>query len=183
MGVVGSGLVKVVLTATDESEQAIRAVNMAASIADKFGSELIIVSALQFDELSSDEIRFAENEFHDQLSDDLRSFDPRTVVPGGISLGQQLTHQAALSRAVHNLLGERRLNNAVARAKSAGAKQISTKLLEGDPATEIVEAATSANADLIVVGRRGRGRTASMLLGSVSARVIELSTGPVMTVP
>jgi len=173
---------KVVLAATDGSEQAQRAVEMAAKIAEKFGSELVIISTLQFDELSPGEIGLAESELRDQLNEELENAKPEIAANGGISLGLQLSQQAALARSVHKLLGERLLYNAKASANANGAKQVRTVLLEGDPATEVVQAADSCGADLIVVGRRGRGRTASMLLGSVSAKVIERTKRPVMTV-
>lgn len=173
---------KLILAATDGSEQAQRAVEMAASVAEKFGADLIIVSSLQFHELTPDEMSLAENEFRDQVNEHLNLTAPELTAPGSMSVGRQLSQQAALSRAIHKLLGDRLLANAEACAKSKGAGRVKTMLLEGEPATAIMETADSLGADLIVLGRRGRGRTASMLLGSVSARVIELSHGAVMTV-
>ena len=43
----------------------------------------------------------------------------------------------------------------------------------GDPAKTILEAARKADADLIVVGNRGRGLVARTLLGSVSSKVAQ----------
>ncbi len=48
---------------------------------------------------------------------------------------------------------------------------IESRILHGDPADKIVRLADEIDADLIVVGTRGRGRIASVLLGSVSAKV------------
>jgi nucleotide-binding universal stress UspA family protein len=45
-------------------------------------------------------------------------------------------------------------------------------LLEGNPAEEIVRVARARDVDLIVLGCRGLGAVASLLLGSVSKRVI-----------
>ncbi|MGC8584435.1 MAG: universal stress protein [Thermoproteus sp.] len=45
------------------------------------------------------------------------------------------------------------------------------KLLEGDPAEEIIKFAKDVRADLIVIGSRGLSRLKRILLGSVSARV------------
>jgi nucleotide-binding universal stress UspA family protein len=54
-------------------------------------------------------------------------------------------------------------------------------VVEGRPATVLVEVAK--NADLLVVGTRGRGGFAGLLLGSVSQRCAEQSSCPVVVVP
>jgi nucleotide-binding universal stress UspA family protein len=53
-------------------------------------------------------------------------------------------------------------------------------VLWGRPATRIVEAAVDLSADLIVVGSRGHGTIASMILGSVSAEVADHAHCPVL---
>lgn len=53
-------------------------------------------------------------------------------------------------------------------------------VLRGRPATAIVDRARRMNADLIVVGSRGHGTIESMLLGSVSAEVVERTSVPVI---
>jgi nucleotide-binding universal stress UspA family protein len=54
-------------------------------------------------------------------------------------------------------------------------------VVEGIPAAVLVEMAR--NAELLVVGTRGRGGFAGLLLGSVSQRCIERSPCPVVVVP
>lgn len=56
------------------------------------------------------------------------------------------------------------------------------EILVGRPATLIVDAATDRRAELVVVGSRGRGPLASMLLGSVSAEVVDHAPCPVLVV-
>lgn len=53
-------------------------------------------------------------------------------------------------------------------------------VLVGRPASVIVEVAERTFADLIVVGSRGRGAISSMLLGSVSAEVVDHAPCPVL---
>jgi nucleotide-binding universal stress UspA family protein len=49
--------------------------------------------------------------------------------------------------------------------------QVTTILREGDPASEIISAATEGNFDVVVVGHRGLGKVKGMLLGSISDKV------------
>jgi Universal stress protein UspA and related nucleotide-binding proteins len=56
-------------------------------------------------------------------------------------------------------------------------------LLQGDPATELLAFAASVNADLIATGSHGRGFVTRMLIGSVTTRLMRLSTCSVLTVP
>ena len=53
-------------------------------------------------------------------------------------------------------------------------------VLRGRPATAIIDRARGMRADLIVIGSRGHGTIESMLLGSVSAEVIDHAPAPVL---
>jgi nucleotide-binding universal stress UspA family protein len=55
-----------------------------------------------------------------------------------------------------------------------------TVIAEGDPAESLIKA--SSNADLLVVGTRGRSPFAGLLLGSVSQRCAAAATCPVVLV-
>jgi nucleotide-binding universal stress UspA family protein len=59
---------------------------------------------------------------------------------------------------------------------------LTTRLLDGDPAREILRAAREGEHDLIVLGSRGRGRVTAALLGSVSNRVMHDAEVPVIVV-
>ena len=50
----------------------------------------------------------------------------------------------------------------------------------GEPAVEIVKFAAEWNADLIAMGRHGHSAVASLLMGSVTQKVIATSTVPVL---
>ena len=54
--------------------------------------------------------------------------------------------------------------------------------LRGPTAHEILGAIDSQNADLVVMGKHGRGVLNRMLVGSVTERVVRHSSVPVMTV-
>ncbi len=56
-------------------------------------------------------------------------------------------------------------------------------LLWGDPAEALIDAIMSEKVDAIVLGRRGRGQLAGLLLGSVSQKLVSLSPCMVVVVP
>ena len=60
--------------------------------------------------------------------------------------------------------------------------EVSFEVVAGMPAEEIVAYADAIDADLIVLGSRGRGALASALLGSVSNAVLQSARRPVLVV-
>ncbi|MCI0584083.1 MAG: universal stress protein [Chloroflexi bacterium] len=61
-------------------------------------------------------------------------------------------------------------------------RRIERLILRGRPASAIVEEALAWKADLVVLGNRGHGPIASMVLGSVSAEVVDHAPCPVLVV-
>jgi nucleotide-binding universal stress UspA family protein len=53
-------------------------------------------------------------------------------------------------------------------------------VVSGRPAETIVEQATSRGADVVIIGSRGHGHLAALLLGSVSAEVVDQAPCPVL---
>ncbi len=96
------------------------------------------------------------------------------------------------------LLGSGAREHALARALARDPQTTELVVAPGNPGTaaiatnlnidpsvpeEVVALATQMKADLVVVGTRGRGGLAGVLLGSTSQTVLGHSTCPVMIVP
>jgi nucleotide-binding universal stress UspA family protein len=59
-------------------------------------------------------------------------------------------------------------------------RHIDTRVIRGRPASAIVDEAVAIQPDLIVVGSRGHGPLASVVMGSVSAEVVDHAPCPVL---
>ncbi len=78
--------------------------------------------------------------------------------------------QAALFQYADFLVGEAR-----AHCLDAGAEQVESKVVLGDPAEMIVAFAEERDADLIISGSRGFGKLKSLVLGSTSQKIAQLA--------
>jgi nucleotide-binding universal stress UspA family protein len=76
---------------------------------------------------------------------------------------------------------EKHLSRLQAKARKAGART-ATLLLEGVVHDQILRAARSKKADLIVIGTHGRTGLAKFFLGSIASRVVAGASCPVLTV-
>jgi nucleotide-binding universal stress UspA family protein len=60
--------------------------------------------------------------------------------------------------------------------------EIRTEMIEGDPAEVIIDVAQTHNSNIIVMGSRGLGKLAGLLLGSTSQKVVSHAPCPVLIV-
>lgn len=141
-----------ILVGADRSAHARAAVRQAVDIAVTQGATLTIVTV-----------------FSSQLP------WPVAMAPSGIT---QQTIDAIIGQA----RDEAQATLAEASALVAPEVDVRTMVLEGTPADAILEQAAAAGHDLIVVGSRGHGDAASILLGSVSHKVLHHSRVPVLVV-
>lgn len=72
------------------------------------------------------------------------------------------------------------LESAVAKAGIPAETKVELRVRMGDPADETLAEAKRIGADIIIVGRRGLGAYAELLLGSVSRKIVHLAKIPVM---
>jgi len=60
---------------------------------------------------------------------------------------------------------------------------VTTRLLDGDPARELLRAAEDGDHDVLVMGSRARGPKKAVVLGSVSREVVGGAACPVLVLP
>jgi nucleotide-binding universal stress UspA family protein len=176
-------MIKRVLVALDGSHHANKALDLACEMACRFGAELVAVHVISDKPLSDGERRIAEVEFQ---SEGAKVFIPRPSRGAASDTrleSQQLIEQAAETRGqLRWALGKRLTSDACARANKKAVQTVRTVTRAGDPAKEILSVANEENADIIVMGRRGRGDLAGLLLGSVSHKVSHLAECACLTV-
>jgi nucleotide-binding universal stress UspA family protein len=176
-------MIKRILVALDGSDHANKALDLACEVASKFGAELIAVHVIADNPLSDAERRMAEVEFHAEVAQNYDAARFSSAEGDARLMRQRLAKQAAeTGRRFRRALGERLLDNAAKRAKENALQKVRSVLREGDPATTILDAAKQEHADIIVMGRRGLGDLAGLLLGSVSHKVTHLAECACLTV-
>lgn len=97
---------------------------------------------------------------------------PPIIDPMGISMLPSADEMAASAD---------RLLKDVLRKVDTKTAIVTTRVLRGTPATALIGAAREA--DLLVLGRRGHGGFAGLLLGSVAQQVANHAPSPVVLVP
>lgn len=170
---------KTILVATDGSQHAGKAVELASDLAVKYGARLVVLHILMHGRPVEEYRHLAEIEY----SLDLPSPPP---VPAGLSgTGAAMVED---SRAIQTLykvaeaVGKRIVHEAEAAARQKGVTDVATSVVDGDVVDRILACAKREAADVIVMGRRGLGGLAGLLLGSNSHKVSQLADCTCITV-
>ena len=166
-------LLRTILAATDGSDQAAKAVQIASDLAVRNGASLVIAHVINEDESLDALRRFAEAE---HLS--MAQISPRRILsieatphgPVPVQVGEQTAVDVSAAR---REIGQRVLREAQALAQERGADVVDCLLSEGDAAEQIVDEARDRGADAIVLGSRGLGKIKSAVVGSVSKKVCD----------
>lgn len=145
---------KRIAVAVDRSAASLRAVDLAADIAGKYGTELVLLTVVR--DIATPDPALEEYARMEHISDP----------PAGLAI-------ESVRQSFSDLCD---------RAKERGAPRVSVDVFVGEAADEILAFAEAAQPDLIVMGSRGHGRLAGLLLGSVTQKVTGLARCPVLVV-
>lgn len=141
-----------VVVGTDGSDSSYLAVDRAARIAADSGATLVIACA-----------------YHPARADDVgRAQD---------ELGPDVAYQV-----VGSTPAEDSVRTAAERARKAGATEIDTVVVDGEPVPTLTKVVLDRSADLLVVGNRGLNTLAGRILGSVPAEAARKSKVDVLIV-
>jgi len=147
-----------IVAATDGSEPANRAVELAARLAKALNASLKIIHVVTERDADPDQVGdYAHSEHHETSAEAANAFS------------------------------EEKLRIARQRAEALGVSKVeSASLLEleaGAVAETIMDAAHTDDADMIVLGKRGLSRLSGLLVGSVSQKVVSAASCAVIVVP
>ncbi len=168
-------MIKRIVTAIDGSNNARRAIDAAAALARELNAELYLVHVIGSGFLPPALAHMAEVE---HIAKEQRSPGPQNVanVFGNLATAEKATTSPAVAHEIHRALGQRLLKDAEAEVRKKGAGSVEAMLCQGKAADAILKAAKQVDADLIVLGTRGLSEFKELLLGSVSHKVVQLSS-------
>lgn len=135
-----------ICVAVDGSESSHDAVRVAADLAKRLGSQLLVLHVIRPMKIPAELKRFIND-------DDL------TKIRGDALEG----------------IGREIIAKAVEIARGYDVEKLDSAILKGDPASSIVKGAQKQSADLLVMGTRGLGKFEGALIGSISRKVSDIS--------
>ena len=162
----------------DFSLLAEEALAQAAALASATGASLLLVSVMPLPYPIDLPVPARAADYEDTNSVEADTlWPPRQSIDKAL---QEVKEQEKLAMAGYLASVARRIVEA---EKAAGYQiTVDTRVLEGDPAKEILLASSEGGADLIVMSTRGRGGLARLWAGSVAMNVVREAALPVLLV-
>lgn len=176
----GADMIKTIVVPTDGSEHANKAVKMAGEIAAKFNARVVVLQALLHHSSTTELKEMCENIGADE--DVMNKLQDLENAMYEASAAAYAPVPLPVPPAILQKIGDRIAEHAGQMLKECGVEQVTTQVIDGKPAENIITAAEHENADLIVMGRRGLGDIAGLLMGSVSHKVTHLADCACLTV-
>ncbi len=159
-----------ILVPTDSSEYAIKAVALASDIAEKYEAHMILLHVLPRGPMPEALRRMAQTEhISSHGSGESAPLSPEGKFPASTIFGHEDD-----TREVRRFIAEDIMAHAKRTAKERGVENASDVIEDGDPTEQILRHVTDS-ANLIVMGSRGLSDLKSLLMGSVSHKVSQLS--------
>lgn len=161
-------MIKKILVPLDSSKSSDNALDLALDLAEKYSAEVLLLSVVPTTVYPS----FTAPAAYPFLS-----------VPSAIPYGSVPPSVIESSTRELEAKFEGVLSEALKKAEKMRPRlNVSAKLDTGRPAEKIVQTAENGNFDLIVMGSRGLSGVKKLMFGSVSARVADKATCPVVIV-
>ena len=159
-------MITTILSATDGSKHAGKALRLAAELAGKFNAKLIVMHVMGQGKVPEELAHMAEVE-HLAGPAEVDTTPPRVPIPqGGL--------QSNSNQKIHVFISDKLVEDAVDMARAKGVKDVQSIVENGDPSSRILETAEKHKVDMIVMGSRGLGNLKGLLVGSVSPKVNHL---------
>lgn len=162
-------MIKTILTATDGSSHASKAIDLAIEFATRFDARLVVMHAIGQGDIPDALIHMAEVE-HIVDPPAANPSMPRASIPHGD------VRRWKEDGKIHAYIANKLLSAAEDAAREKKVGEVKTVAAEGDPASRILATAEAEDADMIVMGSRGLGILKGMLVGSVSNKVNHLAS-------
>ena len=168
-------MIKTILVAIDGSSSGDKALDTAVELAVGLGAKLVIAHVLLHGEPPNDIERMARVEHLVPVAAEAARPYIANVPATMTSIMNAAKYTEGLEQMIA-ALGDKLVNDAVAKAKKAGIKKVESDIRNGDYVNRVLASAKDASADMIVVGTHGLGPIKKMLIGSISSKIIQLAS-------
>ncbi len=173
-------MINTIIVPTDGSGHANKAIDMAGEIAVKFGARVVVVQAL-LQHATAPDLKAICQDIGVE-GDVVKEIDELAAMVERVAASGYPQGPIPVSSETLRRVGERIAEKAHEALSAKGVQDVTTQVVDGDPASSIIAAAEHEKAELVVMGRRGLGNVAGLVMGSVSHKVAHLAECACLTV-